>query len=90
MIPIYRAKKIESDEPVDGQLVSETLLYTKGNETTSDKYEVKDEEWFITSKNGYNYDLIDPSTLEISFDNGITWDWVEHVSTVMFLHHEEE
>lgn len=66
-IPIYRAKKINSNEYVEGFLHSETLEYIQGGEMSQDQYNTKEEEWFIMSNNGFNNDLIDPSTLAIHF-----------------------
>jgi len=61
LTPIYRAKKIDSDELVEGYLMP--FANTKG--------------WFIRILNYtdlMNAEFeIDPSTLEISFDNGDTW-----------------
>lgn len=66
-IPIYRAKKIDSDEYVVGYLHSETLDYTPPSKEGKDNYGTKEEEFFIMSKNSYNNGCIDPSTLAIHF-----------------------
>ena len=51
-IPIYRAKKIDSDELVIGYLVP---------------YTYENKEWIIQSRFNCNSDYIDPTTLSIHF-----------------------
>jgi len=68
-LPIYRAKKIDSDEYVEGYYFYENIEVVK--------HEFKDvyqeaENHYMGFGNGYA-DLIDPSTLAISFNNGKTW-----------------
>ena len=74
-VPIYRAKKIDSDEDVEGALIANAFF----------KRETKEPCCYIFDNSKMDYDCfvdigeqlddyeIDPSTLEISFDNGINW-----------------
>ena len=60
-IPIYNAKKIHSDDYVEGYY-HPNFFMCMGNETCGT----------ISTKDGYQYE-IDPSTLVISFDDGENW-----------------
>lgn len=64
-IQIYRAKKIDSDEYVEGYYV----------------FEEYSEKHIILQNNrlGYFRNYIDPSTLAMSFNGGVTWRTLEEV-----------
>ena len=70
-IPIYRAKKIDSDEYVEGYLYGDTINCSAGSEQAQDKYEVKEIEYYIMDSTQFHNDLIDPSTLAIHFPDMI-------------------
>jgi len=68
-LPIYRAKKIDSDEYVEGFLCPFML---------GGAYKYK-----ITDSSGWVDDRIDSTTLNISFDNGKTWKTFEEVQEAL-------
>lgn len=68
-IPIYRAKKIDSDEYFEG-------CYVKGNSYKGLIHWIYTGGYYVEKLDNSmndNREEIDPSTLEISFDNGETW-----------------
>lgn len=71
MIPIYRAKKIDSDEYVEGFLYQDIIGYkAPSEENPKDRYyrELDKNTWFIMDNKSHT-NMIDKSTLSISFDN---------------------
>jgi hypothetical protein len=78
-IPIYRAKKLDSDEYVEGYYFYENIDVVK-HEFKNEYREA--ENHYIGFGNGYA-DLIDPSTLAISFNNGDTWEDLSTTDTVI-------
>ena len=81
MIPIYRAKKIGSDEYVEGALIANAFF----------KRETKEPCCYIFDNSKMDYDCfvdiaeqlddyeIDPSTLAMSFNGGVTWRTLKEV-----------
>jgi hypothetical protein len=66
MIPIYRAKKIDSDEYVKGTGISDFMHIYKYVKNYNDGSKL----WLWSN---YSWIQVDPSILAISFDNGYTW-----------------
>ena len=68
MIPIYRAKKIDSDEYVEGFLYQDIICYVPSDGVKADEYKkaLDKESWFITDNMSRN-EMIDISTLSIHF-----------------------
>lgn len=69
-IPIFRAKKIASDEYVTGFLYQDIIEYVKSDELKQDEYKraLDKESWYIMD-NLSNTDMINKSTLAIHFPN---------------------
>lgn len=83
-IPEYRAKKIDSDEYIEGFYYKSIAGYTR--------------EFHSILRGNIEYDgsitpdsifEIDPSTLTVSFDNGITWRNFEVINLALKAHDEE-
>jgi hypothetical protein len=74
-IPIYRAKKIDSDEYVEGFLYQDIICYIPSNEVKSDEYKkaLDEESWFIMDNMGRN-EMIAISTLAIHHPNMLAQD----------------
>ena len=70
MIPIYRAKKLDSGEYVKGFLYQDLICYIPSDGFKSDEYKkaVDTETWFIMD-NLSNTSMIDTTTLSIHFPN---------------------
>ena len=68
MIPIYRAKKLDSDEYVKGFLYQDLICYIPSDGFKPDEYKkaVDTETWFIMD-NLSNTSMIDTTTLSIHF-----------------------
>lgn len=68
MIPYYRAKKIDSDEYVEGFLYQDLICYIPSDGFKPDEYKkaVDIETWFIMD-NLSNTSMIDTTTLSIHF-----------------------
>ena len=88
-IPIYRAKKIDSDEYIKGSYVPDS--YGKNG------YIIENTEWSqLSAIDGSTINCleedsfieIDPSTLEISFDNGENFDSFSFVARAIEDHRE--
>lgn len=73
-IPIYRAKKIDSDECVQGFLFKDTDGYFRITNGIKD--------YKHPLKLPFEY-LIDSTTLEISFNNSKSWKTIEEVQTAL-------
>lgn len=68
MIPIYRAKKIDSDEYVIGFLYQDIIEYIKSDGLNPDEYKkaLDKESWYIMDNLSHT-NMIDKSTLAIHF-----------------------
>ena len=70
MIPIFRAKKLDSDEYVKGFLYQDLICYIPSDGFKSDEYKkaVDTETWFIMD-NLSNTSMVDTTTLSIHFSD---------------------
>lgn len=71
-IPIYRAKKIDSDKYIEGFLYQDIICYVPSDGVKSDEYKkaLDEESWFITDNMSRN-EMIDITTLAIHFPDMI-------------------
>ena len=74
MIPIYRAKKIDSDEYVEGYYSPTAQFLTKT---------LKNKNGYIHEADG-DWNIIDPSTLAISIDKE-NWFSIEHSNNILSM-----
>lgn len=67
-IPIYRAKKIDSDKYIEGFLYQDIICYVPSDGVKSDEYKkaLDEESWFITDNMSRN-EMIDITTVSIHF-----------------------
>lgn len=69
-IPIYRAKKIDSDKYIEGFLYQDIICYVPSDGVKADEYKkaLDEESWFITD-NMSRSEMIDITTVSIHFPN---------------------
>ena len=84
MIPIYRAKKIDSDEYVEGYL---TELWT--NQGSEQRYAIDTATAYTNDEYSIYVYQINPSTLELSFDN-INWYSEEDIISILGIAEDME
>ena len=89
MIPIFRAKKLDSGEYVKGFLYQDLICYIPSDGFKSDEYKkaVDTETWFIMD-NLSNTSMIDTTTLSIHFPDISTtsenvWYNMEEISKLL-------
>lgn len=78
-IPLFKAKIVDKDEKIIGFLIDEDKIRINEKCFTTQMSAIqlaKDIKWF----------KIDPSTLEISFDNGKSWEKLTEVSEIIDDH----